>query len=93
MSNKIHKGQGAVWIILIIAIVALIALWISKNPAISPNTTSNPAQTTPEVTVIVSTSPTPTQSLQDIDKSLKQLNTDSKKIDDGINDTQLDLSI
>lgn len=94
MSNKIHKGQGAVWIILIIAIVALIALWISKNPATSQNnTTSTTAQLSPEVTVTVSATPIPTQTLQDIDQSLKELNTDSKKIDDSISDTQLDLSI
>lgn len=90
MYNKIHKGQAVVWIILIIAIVALIALWVSKNPA-KPTTTT---QDTPTVqpTTENNLNPTPTKSLLEIDKALKELNSSAADIDKGIDDAQLDIT-
>lgn len=87
-----QKGQGAVWIILIIAIVALIALWISKNPSspisVTAPTTSGTVVTPTEPSI----TPTPSQSLVEIEQGLKDLNTSASEIDKGINDTQLDIT-
>jgi hypothetical protein len=92
MLEKRQKGEGAVWIILIIAIIALIALWISKNP-LPVSTTTAPTSTEsgkPEITATLT--PTPTKSLLEIEQSLKDLNTQSKAIDQGLNDTPLDIN-
>ncbi len=91
MIDKNQKGQGAVWVILIIAIIALIAIWISKNP-IKPSTTSvsetNEISISPSITVTVTSAKT----LQEIEKSLKDLNAESSEIDNSLNDTQLDIT-
>jgi hypothetical protein len=91
MSKKAHKGQGAVWVILIIAIIALIAIWISKNPINSTSTTApeNNSVLTPTATP---TSITPSQSLDEIEKDLKTLNNTATDIDKGLNDTQIDVN-
>ncbi len=92
MYLKIHKGQGAAWIILILAIVALIALWISKNsPASLPATTSTSTSSAVPTDQTITT-PTPTKSLLEIDNALKELNSNAANIDKGINDTQLDIT-
>jgi len=91
MINKTQKGQGAVWVILIIAVIALIALWISKNPSLptsKPVSENTDAIVSPSATV----TNTPSKSLQEIEQSLKELNTDSQEIDKSLNDTQLDIT-
>lgn len=91
MNLKIHKGQGVVWIILIIAIVALIAIWISKNPS-SSQTTAPTIVETIDSGENLSGTPTPTKSLTEINMSLKELDSSALEIDKGINDTQLDIN-
>lgn len=94
MYHKRHKGQGAVWVILIIAIIAIITLWISKNPS-APTSTTTPTSTEsakPTTEISPTFTPTPTKSLMEIEKSLKDLNTSATEIDKGINDTPLDIT-
>lgn len=91
MYHKKYKGQGAIWIILIIAIIALIALWISKNPS-APQTTENASTESAKPTIEVPVTPTPTKSLIEIEKSLKDLNSSATDIDKSINDTPLDIT-
>jgi len=92
MLEKTHKAQGALWVIVILAIVALLVLWISKKPT-STSTTVPQDQITasPTPTPTVYTSPTPTLSLDEIGNSLKDLNTSATEIDKGLNDNQLDV--
>lgn len=90
MYQKTHKGQGIIWVILILAIIALIIVWISKNPQTSLTTTA-PADKVVEPTPTATTTITPSQSLTDIKKSLDSLNSSASDIDKGINDTQLDV--
>jgi hypothetical protein len=92
MYHKKHKGQGVVWVILIIAIIALIALWISKNPSVPSSTTVPISTESAKPTVEAPSTPTPTKSLLEIEKSLKDLNSSATEIDKGINDTQLDIT-
>ncbi len=92
MLNKRQNGQGVIWIILIIAIIALIALWISKNPSTPATTTQTSENESITPTSEVSLSPTPTQSLLEIEKALKDLNAGSTQIEDSLNDTQLDIT-
>lgn len=93
MFKNIHKAQGVIYVILIIAIVCLIALWISKNPSSPLSNISPSSSESAQLTSSDSISPTTTKSIQDIDKSLKELNSESTNIDKGISDQQFDLSI
>jgi len=92
MYQKLHKGQGVVWVILIIAIVAIIVLWMSKQPS-SISRTSAPESTESAVpSSTQSNTPTVSKSLNEIDQDLKDLNNSAVNIDNGINDTQLDIT-
>ncbi len=88
-----QKGQGAVWVILIIAIVALIVLWISRNPSSPISITAPETADTVISPSEPSSTPTPSKSLVEIEQTLKELNSSSAEIDKGINDTQLDITL
>lgn len=92
MYNKVQKGQGVIWIILLVAAVILLIIWITKNPSFTLNTGQNTSTISATPTTAVSAAPTPTESLQDIEKSLKDLSTDAANIDKGINDSPLDIN-
>ena len=92
MDNNTRSNQGVVWVFLIIAIVALVALWISKNPA-APSSTTKDSTESAQPTTTIQTTPTPTKSLQEIESALKELNSSATDIDNGINDTQLDINL
>jgi len=98
MYFKIHKAQGIVWIILIVAIIILIGAWVYKNPS-SPSSTIQPDSTDiPQSSIDSKVNPTPTTTpantttLQEIDTALKDLNDSATNIDKGINDSQLDIT-
>lgn len=91
MPNKKQKGQGIIWVILIIVIIALIALWISKNPS-SSTTTIAPETTESNNVDTVTPSIKETMTDKEIELELKELNDSAGNIDNGINDSQLDIN-
>jgi hypothetical protein len=92
MKKKSQQGQGAVWIVLIITIVIIVVFWLSKNPSdvIIPQQPTSTESGTPSIAVTVT--PKPTQSLDEINEAIKELNESAANIDNGINDSQLDIT-
>lgn len=85
-----HKGQGVLWIIVILATIALITLWMAKKP--TSISTSNTVTEEDLITPTETITPTPSMSLVEIDNAIKDLNDTASDIDESINDTQLDIN-
>ena len=90
MLEKTHKGQIVLWIVVFVAIVVLIALWLSKKPSALSITTPSTLETV-TATSTASPSPTSIQNMDEIGKSLQDLNSSSSDIDKSLNDKQIDV--
>ena len=88
MNHSKQKGQGIIWIVIIVAIIGLIVFWVSKNSIIQTSTTQKESTMSTEPVPEPSITPIETRSLENIGDDLLKLNSEVKDIDNSINDTQ-----